>query len=213
VADLGDQDGKRLLILEGGKFLDQFSKSWLLSWAGWLIYQDMVQKREKQLISGEAELTMVFEEANIIFTGLSKDDDTSGGISVAEQYDNMFRDSRKYGVRFIVITQAPSLIPSGVRSSCTSLFAGFLADPKDKDLVLSALAKSEKGFVDEPWRRFLADESIGMMLGRLPYSFDRAQNRPFLMRPLILTASEPKDIEIEFQNESGDKKILKIKYR
>ncbi len=196
VADLGDQDGKRLLILEGGKFLDQFSKAWLLSWAGWLIYQDMVQKREKQLISGDAELTMIFEEANVLFTGLSQRDENGGGVTVAEQYDNMFRDSRKYGVRFVVITQSPSLIPPGVISSCSSLFVGFLSDPKDKDLALSALAKSEKGFVDEPWRRFISDQNIGMMLGRLPYAFDRAEMRPFLMRPLILNADEPVDAEI-----------------
>ncbi len=196
VADLGEQNGKRLLILEGGKFLDQFSKAWLLSWAGWLIYQDMVQKREKQLISGDAELTMIFEEANVLFTGLSQRDENGGGVTVAEQYDNMFRDSRKYGVRFVVITQSPSLIPPGVISSCSSIFVGFLSDPKDKDLALSALAKSEKGFVDEPWRRFISDQNIGMMLGRLPYSFDRAEMRPFLMRPLILNAGEPMDAEI-----------------
>lgn len=198
VADLGDEAGKRLLVLEGGKFLDQFSKAWLLSWSGWLIYQDMVQQRERQLISQDAELVMIFEEANIIFTGMSaQDENNTGAVTVAEQYDNMFRDSRKYGVRFVVITQSPSLIPSGVRSSCSSVFIGFLADPKDKDLALSAIAKSEKGFVDEPWRRFISDASIGMLLGRLPYTFDRADMRPFLMRPLILNAAEPSDAEIE----------------
>ena len=200
VADLGDDAGKRLLVLEGGKFLDQFSKAWLLSWAGWLIYQDMVQQRERQLIGQDAELVMIFEEANIIFTGLSSaDEHNSGSVTVAEQYDNMFRDSRKYGVRFVVITQSPSLIPAGVRSSCSSVFLGYLADPKDKDIALAAIAKSEKGFVDEPWRRFLADEGIGMLLGRLPYTMDRAQMRPFLMRPLILNADEPTDIAIEEQ--------------
>jgi hypothetical protein len=197
VADLGDEAGKRLLVLEGGKFLDQFSKAWLLSWAGWLIYQDMVQQRERQLIGQDAELVMVFEEANIIFTGMNAaDENNTGAVTVAEQYDNMFRDSRKYGVRFVVITQSPSLIPAGVRSSCSSVFLGYLADPKDKDIALAALAKSEKGFVDEPWRRFLADEGIGMMLGRLPYAMDRAQMRPFLMQPLILNAQEPTDMDI-----------------
>ena len=198
MADLADQDGKHLLVLEGGKFLDQFSKAWLLSWAGYLIYQDMVQQRERHLITQDAEMVMIFEEANIIFTGMSgQDENNSGAVTVAEQYDNMFRDSRKYGVRFVVITQSPSLIPSGVRSSCSSIFVGYLADPKDKDIALSAIAKSEKGFVDEPWRRFISDTGIGMMLGRLPYTFDRANMRPFLMRPLILDAKEPTDAEVE----------------
>ena len=198
MADLATTD-KPLLILEGGKFLDQFSKAWLLSWAGWLIYEDMVKRREKQLISGEADLFMVFEEANIIFTGLggSAAENEHTGPTVSEQYEDMFRDSRKYGVRFGVITQSPSLIPAGVRSSCSSLVVGFLGEPKDKDVVLSALAKSEKGFVDEPWRRFLSDEGIGMQICRLPYSFEREEMRPFLFRPLMLNTMEPNDTEIE----------------
>ncbi len=193
VAELG---AAGVLILEGGKFLNQFTKAWLLGWAGWLLYTDMVKQREKQLISGDAELFMVFEEANIIFSGLDRKDDEGGG-TVSEQYDSMFRDSRKYGVRFGVITQSPSLIPPGVRSSCSSLIAGYLTEGKDKDVVLAALAKSEKGFVDEPWRRFLSDENIGMVIGRLPYSFDRQQMRPFLFRPLMLKADEPNDLELE----------------
>ena len=95
VAELG-QGEKPLLILEGGKHLDQFSKAWLLSWAGWILYEDMVQRKEKQLVDDDDELVMVFEEANIIFTGLGAQDEfNKGAPTVAEQYDNMFRDSRK----------------------------------------------------------------------------------------------------------------------
>ena len=196
VAELGN-DEKPLLVLEGGKHLDQFSKAWLLSWAGWLLYQDMVEQKDRQLITGDAELIMFFEEANIIFSGLgARDENNKGAPTVAEQYDNMFRDSRKYGVRFVIITQSPSLIPAGVRSSCSSVFLGYLSEPDDKDVALSTIARSEKGFHDEPWRRFVADQGIGMNLGRLPYTFERSEMRPFLFRPLMLKAKEPDDAEI-----------------
>lgn len=196
VEDLGRPDG--VVILEGGKFLDNFAKAWLLGWAGWLIYSDMVARRERQLNRGEADLFMVFEEANIIFTGLEGGENTEGrsAPTVGEQYSNMFRDSRKYGAFFGVVTQSPSLIPQGIISSCNNLVVGFLKTPRDKDIVLSAIARSEKGFVDEPWRRFLADEQIGMAIGRFPYAFSREMQLPFLFRPLMLDVPEPTDEEI-----------------
>jgi len=196
VEDLGRPNG--VVILEGGKFLDNFAKAWLLGWAGWLIYSDMVARRERQINQGEADLFMVYEEANIIFSGLDGGDaDQKSGPSVSEQQSNMFRDSRKYGAFFGVVTQSPSLIPAGIRTSCNNLVAGFLTDPKDKDVVLSALARSEKGFHDEPWRRFISDEHIGMVIGRFPYTTSREQQMPLLFRPLMLTAPEPTDAEIE----------------
>ncbi|MEA2008301.1 MAG: ATP-binding protein, partial [Chloroflexota bacterium] len=197
IAELASAE-KRVLVLEGGGEMDQFTKAWLLSWAAWIMYSDMVKRRELQLVSeSDADLLMIFEEANIIFTGMDqKDAEQAGAITAADQYNSMFRDSRKYGVRFVVVTQAPSLIPAGVRASCGSLFISKLSDPQDKDIVLSALAKSEKGFRDEAWRRFLADLSTGMTLGRLPYSFDRREMRPFLFMPLILNAKEPTNEEI-----------------
>jgi len=141
---------------------------------------------------------MVFEEANIIFTGLEGGESSEGrsAPSVGEQYSNMFRDSRKYGAFFGVVTQSPSLIPQGIISSCNNLVVGFLKNPEDKNIVLSALARSEKGFVDEPWRRFLSDESIGMVIGRFPYAHSREMQLPFLFHPLMLDVPEPTDAEI-----------------
>jgi hypothetical protein len=77
------------------------------------------------------------------------------------------------------------------------MIAGFLKGPKDKDLVLSALARSEKGFRDEEWRRFVDDIPIGMAIGRFPYTTRREMQRPFLFRPLMLDVPEPTDDEIE----------------
>jgi hypothetical protein len=73
---------------------------------------------------------------------------------------------------------------------------GFIKDSKDKDIVLSALARSEKGFRDEEWRRFVDDVPIGMTIGRFAYTMDRTQQRPFLFRPLMLNVPEPTDSEI-----------------
>jgi DNA helicase HerA-like ATPase len=109
----------------------------------------------------------------------------------------MFRDARKYKSRLHVITQAPSLIPQDIISSCNNLVIGFLKNPRDKDIVLSALARSEKGFHDEPWRRFLSNENIGMLIGRFPYTDNRELQQPLLFRPLMLDVPEPSDAEIE----------------
>jgi hypothetical protein len=199
IEDLG-RATSGLTILEGGKFLGTFEKAWLLGWAGWMIYTDMVRRRELHLNMGEADLVMVLEEANILFTGLETGDpDQNTGPTVSEQWSNMFRDSRKYGCFFMVITQSPSLIPPGIRNSCNNIVIGYLSDPKDKDVALSALARSEKGFHDEPWRRFLSSLAIGMMVARFPYSQDRADQMPFLFRPSLLHLEEPTDEQIKEQ--------------
>jgi hypothetical protein len=76
------------------------------------------------------------------------------------------------------------------------MIAGFIKNSKDKDIVLSGLARSEKGFRDEEWRRFVDDIPIGMAIGRFPYTSRREHQRPFLFRPLMLEVSEPTDSEI-----------------
>jgi len=185
-------------IIEGGMFLDDFGKAFLLGWAGWHLYTDMVARRVHEVNTDEPILQIFFEEANKIFGGVDAGggDDESGGVSLSQRFGDMFRDARKYKARLHVITQAPSLIPQDIISSCNNLVVGFLKNPKDKDIVLSGIARSEKGFVDEPWRRFLADLQIGMFLGRFPYAFQREMQQPFLFRPLAVVAPEPTDEEI-----------------
>src|SRR5690606_31543852 len=116
-------------------------------------------RRVHEVNTDEPILQIFFEEANKIFGGVDAGggDDESGGISLSQRFGDMFRDARKYKARLHVITQAPSLVPQDIISSCNNLVVGFLKNPKDKDIVLSGIARSEKGFVDEPWRRFLAD--------------------------------------------------------
>jgi hypothetical protein len=196
IEELGKPWG--IAIVEGGVFLDDFGKAFLLGWIGWHLYTDMVARRVHEVSTGEPLLQIFFEEANKIFTRDNAwgGEDDSGGISASQRFSDMFRDARKYLARLHIITQAPHLIPDDIVSSCINLMIGFLKNPKDKDLALSGLARSEKGFHDEPWRRFLSDLPIGMIIGRLPYTSDRELQRPFLFRPLMLNVPEPTDEEI-----------------
>lgn len=185
-------------ILEGGSFLDEFSKAFLLGWSAWHIYTDSVVRRIKRASAPDEYLQIFFEEANKILSGsdYGSDDDGGGAQYTAEQFSNMWRDSRKYGVWLHVITQSPSLIPPGIMSSCNNLFAEQLKSPKDRDLITAAIARSEKGFVDENWRRFIARLPIAQAIARLGYSFDIADQEPVLFRPLMLDVPEPSDEEI-----------------
>ncbi len=187
-----------IAILEGGSFLDEFSKAFLLGWSGWHIYTDSVVRRINHAGAPKEYLQIFFEEANKILSGVDYGDSEDGGGAAytAEQFSNMWRDSRKYGVWLHVITQSPSLIPKGILSSCDNLIAAQLKNNKDRDLVIGALARSEKGFVDEPWRRFMARLPIGQAVARLGYSFDMAEQEPILFRPLMLHVKEPDDKDI-----------------
>ncbi|MBP8122130.1 MAG: serine-rich protein [Caldilineaceae bacterium] len=186
-------------VLEGGAFLDDFSKAFLLGWAAWHLYTDAVVVRMRRGTTEPARIQIVFEEANKILAGLDNGggDDEGGGMSTAEQFASMWRDSRKYGIWLHLITQSPSLIPPGILSSCNNLIVGQLKHPKDRDLVIAALHRSEKGFVDEAWRRFLASLPIARSVAKFGYSFDRAEVEPCYIQPLLLEAREPSDKEIE----------------
>src|SRR5260370_7757904 len=98
----------------------------------------------------------------------------------------MFRDGRKYNSRFHVISQSPHLIADDIISSCSNIVTGFIKNSKDKDIVLSALARSEKGFRDEEWRRFVDDMPTGIAIGRFPSPTPPPNQLPILFTPLIL---------------------------
>jgi hypothetical protein len=195
VEDLSKPSG--ITIIEGGMFLDEFGKAFLLGWVGWHTYMDRVATRVHDVHMTDPMLHIVYEEANKIFGQQQKGGgDDGGGSDISDQYGAQFRDARKYGVRFSVIAQAPSLIAPDIISSCSNLVINYIKNPKDKDLALSALARSEKGFRDEEWRRFVDDMAIGMAIGRFPYTTSRKLQRSILFRPLMLEVPEPTDDEI-----------------
>ena len=198
VEDLSKNGGWGVTIIEGGMFLDDFGKAFLLGWTGWHLYMDMVARRVHEVKTDEPLLQIFYEEANKIFvkeTGGSGDE--TGGVSATQRFADMFRDARKYKSRLHVITQAPHLIADDIISSCNNVIVGYLKNPKDKSLILSALARSEMGFRDEEWRRFVDDMPIGMAIGRFPYTTRREMQRPILFKPLMLDVPEPTDAEIE----------------
>ena len=57
-------------VLEGGAFLDDFSKAFLLGWAAWHLYTDAVVLRTRAARAGPRTCRSVFEEANKILSGL-----------------------------------------------------------------------------------------------------------------------------------------------
>ncbi|CAG0955736.1 hypothetical protein ANAEL_00330 [Anaerolineales bacterium] len=198
VEDLSKNGGWGVTIIEGGMFLDDFGKAFLLGWTGWHLYMDMVARRVHEVKTDEPLLQIFYEEANKIFVKeTAGSGDETGGVSATQRFADMFRDARKYKSRLHVITQAPHLIADDIISSCNNVIVGYLKNPKDKDLILSALARSEKGFRDEEWRRFTDDIPIGMALGRFPYTTRREMQRPILFKPLMLDVPEPSNAEIE----------------
>jgi hypothetical protein len=185
-------------VLEGGAFLDDFSKAFLLGWAAWHLYTDAVILRMRRGATQPAHIQIVFEEANKILSGLdSGGSEDESGQSTAEQFANMWRDSRKYGIWLHLITQSPSLIPPGILSSCNNIFVSQLKNPKDRDLVVAAIHRSEKGLVDETWRRFLASLPVARSVAKLGYSFERSEVEPCYLQPLLLDVPEPSDGEIQ----------------
>jgi len=185
-----------IAVLEGGMFLDEFTKAFLLAWASWLIYTDTVIERLGRARSEPAQLQLVFEEANKILGGGVARQGEEGGPSVAERFEAMWRDSRKYGIWLHLLTQTPSAIPPGIMSSCNNLFVAQLKNAKDRDLVTSSMHRSEKGLVDEQWRKFLSRLPVARQVVKLGYALQSSAVEPVHMQPWLLDVEEPSDAQI-----------------
>lgn len=185
-----------LAVVEGGADLDEFSKAFLLGWLAWLLWRDMVARRQAD---GQhlQPMQIVFEEANKILNGpqVAADEEEGGGNYTAEQFALMWRDSAKYRCYLHVIAQSPSLLPRGILSSCSLVFVGQLKDPNDAKIAMAMLERSEVGFVDEPYRRLIRRLGVGQFLCRLAYG-EMSQLEPVLIRPLMVHLPEPSDGEI-----------------
>jgi hypothetical protein len=55
------------------------------------------------------------------------------------------------------------------------------------------MARSEKGFVDEPWRRWLARMPWAQSMVRLGYTPDQTELEPMKIRPAMLAVPKPTD--------------------
>jgi len=199
IEDLGlmgsadDQWG--VAVLEGGAELDQFSKSVLLGLIAWHLYTDSVARRRESIGSHLPALNIFFEEANKIFSGAAPKvgSDSSRAPDVAEQFIPMFTDGRKYRVYCHPILQSPSMLPAVILSSCVTEDRGHLALLLIMPAILAHLAKSEKGFTDEEYKRFVSRMPPRMLIAKLGYGHELWEMGPLLCEAEMVIAKEPTD--------------------
>ena len=90
-----------------------------------------------------------------------------------------------------LMTQSP-----GIVDSCNNAFVVQLKAPKDRDLMMAHLALSEKGFVDEHYKRYISRMEVARSIVKLGYSRDKRDVQPMLAEALMVPAREPTDAEI-----------------
>ena len=186
-------------VLEGGAVMDEAGKAFLMGWAGWQIYQDCVIDRIQTGETKPAGLQLIFEEANKIFgggAGSAEDGSQQSGPSTSEQFESMFRDSRKYGIFLHTVAQNPSQLPEGIVSSSNNLASTQLKNRKDQEIVITHMHRSSKGFQDEEWSRYLGSIPIAETIFKMGYTDERMYMEPMCMKPAMLDLPEPSDAEL-----------------
>ncbi|MBI9050034.1 MAG: serine-rich protein [Anaerolineaceae bacterium] len=191
-----------ITVIEGGAEMDEYSKAALLALLASILYSDAVARR-REMLEGKhfPPMQIFFEEANKVLTGVSGGaaSDQGGGESgsaVSHLFQTMWRDGRKYSIFLHLMAQTVSELPSGILSSCANVFVFQTKDPKDRDLILPHLGRSEKGMVNTEYKRYLARIPRTYAITKLGYSDDVLWLEPVLVRPLMLRCSEPADQEI-----------------
>ena len=146
-------------------------------------------------------MQLFFEEANKILSGvssLSAGNEGPGARSrgVSEIFQTMWRDGRKYGIYLHPVVQTISDLPDGILSSCNNIFIVQTKNPRDRDMVIAHIGRSEKGFVNTEYKRYLARIPLGMAIVKLGYQAEVTQLEPILVSPLRVPGEEPSDREI-----------------
>ena len=139
-----------IVVLERGELLDELSQAFLMGWAAWQIYTDTVVQHIKEQ-SQYAPIQFFFNDADSF---LSEEN---------EQFNAMWRDSRKYGIWLHLITQHPALLSRRTLLLCDNLFVAQISNPQqqrhikqDQDAIIERLHNSQVGFTDKMWRQFIA---------------------------------------------------------
>jgi hypothetical protein len=200
---LGDPDKPwGILVIEGGAEMDEYSKAALLSLLASILYTDAVARR-REMLAGKhfPPMQLFFEEANKVLSGVSggaASDQGSGesGNPVSHLFQTMWRDGRKYNIFLHLMAQTVSELPAGILSSCANVFVFQTKDPKDRDLILPHLGRSEKGLVNTEYKRYLARIPRSYAIAKLGYSDDVIWLEPVLVSPLMIQCNEPSDEEI-----------------
>jgi hypothetical protein len=189
-----------LCVLEGGAEMDDYGKAVVLSLAAWHLYNDSVVRRRDTIGGYNRPLDIFFEEANKILSGavntVGNEGGTSSRAAAIELWQQMWRDGRKYGIYLHPIVQTLSELPAGIQSSCNNSFFGQMKSLADRDLAVGHLARSERGFTDEEYKRYMSRIPKALAIVKFGYSEDVAEVEPMLARPLRVPGQEPTDAEI-----------------
>jgi DNA helicase HerA-like ATPase len=148
-------------------------------------------------------MQVFFEEAAKVLrgvTGAASADAAGPALTasqpVAEIFQTMWREGRKYDIFLHVITQTVSELPAGILASCNNGFFVQTKNPNDRDLVMAHIGRSERGVVNTEYKRYLARIPKGYAIAKLGYSEDVADIEPMLVHPLMVPGSEPSEEEI-----------------
>ena len=193
-----------VVVIEGGSEMDEYPKAALLALLASVLYFDAVARRRESLAGRRfPPMQVFFEEAAKVLrgvTGAATADQAgpalSGSQPVAEIFQTMWREGRKYGIFLHVITQTVSELPGGILASCNNGFFAQTKNPHDRDLVMAHIGRSERGVVNTEYKRYLARIPRGYAIAKLGYSEDVADIEPLLVHPLMVPGSEPSDEEI-----------------
>jgi len=191
-----------MAVIEGGAEMDEYPKAALLSLLATILYFDAVSRRRESLAGTRfPPLQIFFEEANKILSGVSggaASDSSSkdGANSVSSILQAMWRDGRKYRIFLHLLGQTVSELPEGILASCANIFVFQTKNPRDRDLILPHLGRSEKGMVNTNYKRYLARIPKTYAVAKLGYSEDVYQLEPLLIRPLLVPGTEPSDQDI-----------------
>jgi len=192
IEDLAYPDG--VAVLEGGT-MPEYGKAAILGLISWHLYNDAIFRARESIGQGDGRrLFLVYEEANKIISGVGEGAREENARRVTSDiYATMFRDAGKYGVWMGVIAQSPSELPPEIVSSCNNLFIGRLKNPKDRDLAVAALARSEKGFWYVQVANHVARLEVGRFVVLLGLSRDKKDVEPMLVETIPLPAAVPGD--------------------
>jgi hypothetical protein len=190
-----------IAILEGGAEMDEYAKATLLGLIAWHVYHDAVVRRREAVSDGRPlpSMNIFWEEANKVLGGVagaSAADDPGSRAQTTALFQQMWRDGRKYGVFNHLLLQTVSDVAAGIFSSCNNLFLYQTKAIRDRDMVLAALAKSEKGFTDEEYKRFVSRMPRAMAICKLGYGWETYELDAMLTRPRMVTGGEPSDAEL-----------------
>jgi hypothetical protein len=96
----------------------------------------------------------------------------------------------------VALVEFAEALPAGMRSSCANAFFGQLKHIDDRDATMAHIARSERGYVDEEYKRYLSRVAAARRVVKLGDGQDEAELEPMRMRRLRVPALEPADGEI-----------------